>query len=494
MKALICWFAIVLFFIIQVAIRWRAELVSDAAWFIYIASGLLDGKILYKDFIEVNPPLGIWLMVQIVWISRLISANAIQVLGITMVFLSAISLAFVNHYLRFNKNVDDKFRMTLVTAMAFAILFFPGRDFSEREHFAVLFFLPWMFLRLLRASGGKTANWEAIIVGIFASVAICLKPQSLCAPLAVEIIFYLRHRKLVHIFAVENISAVLFAVAYVLIIIWQTPLFLTEIIELGTKAYVPYNGESAIAVLMIGFRAALFLGIALVFRAKLKNGTDVIILADVLLAAGSGFLLSYFIQMKGFPYQAMPAEIICWLGCCATCFLYCQASNKIQVVAILPPILAIGLLFNHPQSYPNSDALYDKSIVTQAPNAKSIFIASTLIDYAFPYVVKHNLIWASRLPSQWLTPYVVAKTKSGSNAGDPIIQKAVEYAVTDLATLKPDIVFIDQPENQAVEPGGVFDYLGFWSSDPRFTDLWKNYEYRETANGMKVYVKREPKK
>ena len=129
MKALIYWFAIVLFFIIQVAIRWRAELVSDAAWFIYIASGLLDGKILYKDFIEVNPPLGIWLMVQIVWISRLISANAIQVLGITMVFLSAISLAFVNHYLRFNKNVDDKFRMTLVTAMAFAILFFPGEIF-----------------------------------------------------------------------------------------------------------------------------------------------------------------------------------------------------------------------------------------------------------------------------------------------------------------------------------------------------------------------------
>ena len=61
--------AIPILFIVSAYIRFNAELVSDAAWFLYVANGLLHGKSLYVNFMEVNPPLGMWLTVPIQWLA-----------------------------------------------------------------------------------------------------------------------------------------------------------------------------------------------------------------------------------------------------------------------------------------------------------------------------------------------------------------------------------------------------------------------------------------
>jgi hypothetical protein len=50
---------IAILFVCQIAIRLRSDLIYDAAWFLYVAQGLLDGGELYRDFVEVNPPLAI---------------------------------------------------------------------------------------------------------------------------------------------------------------------------------------------------------------------------------------------------------------------------------------------------------------------------------------------------------------------------------------------------------------------------------------------------
>ena len=57
-------------FVCQIAIRLGSDLNHDTAWFLYVAQGMLDGGELYRDFVEVNPPLAIWLTVPIVMLSR----------------------------------------------------------------------------------------------------------------------------------------------------------------------------------------------------------------------------------------------------------------------------------------------------------------------------------------------------------------------------------------------------------------------------------------
>ena len=155
-------------------------------------------------------------------------------------------------------------------------------------------------------------------------------------------------------------------------------------------------------------------------------------------------------------------------------------------------VLTLAFLYQQPQSYDNIDPMFGDALASQAPQAKSIFIASTRIDHAFPFVVKNHLQWASRLPYQWFVPYVVAKGEAMININDPVRAKAIELTVSDLANFKPEIVFIDQPERQAHEPGGPFDYLKFWSADPRFASIWQNYQLKTKKYGFDVYVLSKP--
>ena len=130
-------------------------------------------------------------------------------------------------------------------------------------------------------------------------------------------------------------------------------------------------------------------------------------------------------------------------------------------------------------------------LLKNAPNAKSVFIASTRLDDGFPLVQKHDLVWASRLPTQWLTPYVASKWQGTALPQDDIVSKALDWTVTDLQEMKPDIVMIDLNNDQVYVPGGKFNYIKFWQNDPRFQTLWAQYEYRETVRELAIYTLRQ---
>jgi hypothetical protein len=52
-------------------------------------------------------------------------------------------------------------------------------------------------------------------------------------------------------------------------------------------------------------------------------------------------------------------------------------------------------------------------------------------------------------------------------------------------------VMIDIGKDQVYVPGGSFGYIEFWKNDPRFSELWAHYEYRETARDLAVYTFRQ---
>ena len=61
--------AIALLFAGQIVIRLGSELNHDTAWYLYVAQGLRGGGELYRDYVEVNPPLAMWLTVPVVMLS-----------------------------------------------------------------------------------------------------------------------------------------------------------------------------------------------------------------------------------------------------------------------------------------------------------------------------------------------------------------------------------------------------------------------------------------
>ena len=483
---------VAILFLIQFIIRFRSELVSDAAWYLYVADGLLHGKTLYQDFVEVNPPLGIWLTVPIVWIANLASISSISVMWVSLFALIAASLTFINRYLQAGKLASDNVRAAFLIAIAAALLFLPNEDFAEREHFLVLLFLPWLFLRLVEKSENNIGNFERLLIGICAGAAICLKPQAVGVPILVELALLVHRRNFAGILSPENIGAIVFTALYAAAIYVFTPIYLTEIIGLGTKAYLPFGGESTFAVFYMAFWALLMLLVGFGLRRVIVQSNQNVLLLDVLLAASVGFMLAYFVQGKGFFYQCMPANILIFVACSWAAISIMLSSRKLNFLITIYAVLTLAFLYQQPQSYDNINPMFGDALASQAPQAKSIFIASTRIDHAFPFVVKNHLQWASRLPYQWFVPYVVAKGEAAMNINDPIRAKAIELTVSDLANFKPEIVFIDQPERQAQEPGGPFDYLKFWSADPRFASIWQNYHLKTKKYGFDVYVLSKP--
>ena len=480
-------------FLLQALIRFQSDLVSDAAWYLYMADGLVHGKHLYIDFIEVNPPLAVWLVVPVAWVGGLTGLGSIPALYGTLLALTAVSVVLVNRYLRLMPHIPAQNRRWFMVLTAGILLFIPAGDFGEREHFMVLLFMPWVFLRLARSQGAKPAWPEAAIIGVMAAVAICFKPQSLMAPVAVELFLFWRRRKWPLLLSVENLAAAACVIAYAGVLLVTEQEFLHVILKLGVKAYVPFYGYPS-GVIWFGS----LLTVTLIFLAYALRWQDEAPFADITVMASGvalGFLVSYFIQYKGFAYQVIPALTFASVGCAAGVVgsMSAKDSDKLSLfrkgVLVACLTLSIAHVSTHSQHCVCDERITASTLHTYAPHAKSVFIASTRVGSAFPLVVNGNLVWASRLPTSWLTPYVASKWQDGALPDDEIVSQALDWAVTDFATFQPDIVFVDEDDEQSNAKEKAFDYLKFWSRDARFAELWAHYQRRGTVSGFAVYTR-----
>jgi hypothetical protein len=479
-------------FAVQAFMRFQSDIIQDAAWFIYVANQLLHGKTLYTDILEVNPPLGMWLIVPIVWLAEKINLDSVIAVDATLLAMSAGALWYCNRMLRFYEGISIQSRRLMLVFLALFILYFPASLFAEREHFMVLLFLPWLFLRIIPNVSTQLSSGERIIVGILAAAAICIKPQSVFAPVLVELVLLLRCRDLKSTINFENIAAVLFVIFYGASIFIFAPKFLTEMLTLGTKAYVPFFGYAPSLILLNALWAMIATLIAYLIRRRLAFLSAETRLIDGLLAAALGFIISYFIQMRGFGYQMMPADILAnFAGVCAAVTLW-QIERKFSFYILASLSIPAILLAGSPQTYLNNFDAIDKVMARNAPEAKSIFIASIQIGHGFPYVQQRNLVWASRFPTQWLAPYIESKWKLGQGPEDKITLDALDWTISDLIQFKPDIVMIDVSKNQFYIASGKFEYLKFWANDKRFADVWSNYKFRETVSGLDIFTRVNP--
>lgn len=470
-------------FAMQMAVRFNSALNHDTAWYLYVAQGLLDGKELYKDFVDVNPPLAVWLTVPVPLIARLTGLDPVNVFHIIVFLLTAIPLVAVR------RHAGQGPLLVLTTAI---LLFAPGGNFGQREQLIVLFFLPWLMLRAARADGGKFGYLEAIVVGIIAAAGICIKPHTVLAPICVEIALLLRHRRWRLLFAPENFAAAVLAAGYLATVVAVAPDYFSAMLELGLKAYVPFYGGDANLVIAGSLAASASLVIAAA-TIGLLNADVQRTLPVAMFAAAAGFLASYFAQAKGYSYQLLPAQAFVCLTA-ASAFAAITAANRGPLPAKLLAALLTGIVLTlnyRPQTYPYPGTPFERMIDEYRPASRSVFIATTNVYKGFPLVLKRNLVWASRFPAQWLAPYVASKWRNGPLPDDRIIAFALGATIGDLVQFHPEIVIVDVSDEQDYVAGGHFDYLKFWAMDARFAAIWQDYELRGTESGYEIYTRKD---
>src|SRR5437764_5988428 len=81
------------------ALRLTGTVDSDVAWQLWIAGRIHAGAHLYRDIVEVNPPLWFWMALPLDWLAGLFKLRAEAVLVLAMGAATASSLAATSRLL-----------------------------------------------------------------------------------------------------------------------------------------------------------------------------------------------------------------------------------------------------------------------------------------------------------------------------------------------------------------------------------------------------------
>jgi len=444
----------------------------DVAWQLWIAGRLNAGTHLYRDIIEVNPPLWFWMAQPIDAVARLLGARPESTMVAAMGALSALSLAATNRLL---PDLPRARRSLLLGYSALALMAMPWVHVGQREQIALIGSLPYAALVASRAERKDVPHGLAILIGIGAALGFSLKHYFLIVPAALELWLIVRLRRDWRAFRPETIGIVAVGTLYALAILIFAPDFLTRMLPLIRLSYGIFGAPSFSQVL--GLFALLGLGLLAFVGAHWRLLTKAPF-ASALTVAAAGFAAVYFVQSKGWLYHAIPL-----VGCAsiALAALLAEIPDAPRMLRLLSPaLLVLPLLFAaqeqlHPAE-PSPELV--NSVAGLRPGDTVGFLA---VDNALPWSVtlQRGFRYPSRYMSFWMLNAIVTNERSGNP--NPALARfgrtVVSDTVEDFRCLPPKAIIVARPG-----PGERgLDIRAFFLRDPKFGELFSHYKARPWA-------------
>ena len=296
----------------------RVHLNHDVSYFVHFSRWLLQGRTLGSDLHDGNLPM--------VWGLFMPSAALVQ--SNLLDEPTAVRVVFWAYFLDQHRVVDRRVvtagaaatalpRSGWVVAFVLVATLGPGFSFGQREHACVLFAMPYLAAAVLRLQGGQIPRKSiAICIGVLAGIGFALKPYFLAIPALVELLLLARLGWRSLLVRVESLVLGLTVLAYVVTAVLLIPDYLKFTIGLTRSTYWAYDSanfpvhpRAATSTSRNPLCTALL--IALVTRTWSRQHT-------VMLLAGLGYSVSYFVQSKGFVYHAYPVLVcsVTFLGIC----------------------------------------------------------------------------------------------------------------------------------------------------------------------------------
>jgi hypothetical protein len=447
---------------------------SDVASQLGIAQRIHEGARLYRDIVEVNPPLWFWMAVPVERLAALLHLTPANLLFATLGLIVILSLAATDRLLGHVAPV----RRTLFLAYAALILAaMPWMHVGQREQIVLIGSLPYCALIAARRDGRRVPPLLAVAIGAGAALGFALKHYFLIAPAALELWLLVCMARRWRPIRPEILAIATVGAAYAAALLIERD-YLTRMVPLVRLAYGQF-GPRAVHFLFNPYVAVA--GILLAFtavhgRLLFSRSSSV---AAALFIAAIAFAASYFIQFKGWPYHTIPM-----LGCAslALAALLAETASPPRLLRLLAPaLLTLPLVASaseatHPMP-PNRDAL-DAVSGLHAGDQVGFLVTDT----AIPSSV--NLQYGFRNPSRyngiWMLHAVVDNELHGNR--DPRIaafgREVVANTAVDFRCRPPKRIIAERPR-----PGTRgFDILAFYDRDPRFTELLSHYRVRSRTS------------
>jgi hypothetical protein len=475
---------------------------QDIAWIIYSAAQMLDGAVFGRDIIEPNPPLA--------WLLAMPAAAAWRFQDLApdqtwRLMVAALAGGVVGHAYGRLRDLRDPGagRDGDVIAIVLAYYFFVGcyRDYGQREYLCLALALPYLVLAVARAEGAPVRWTAAIAVGAAAGVGFALKPYFLAVPLLVEAALLLRTRRPLQALRGETVALAAVVAAYGAGVLLLTPSYVNEVVPLVGRIYWAFESSFAMVVLpaiieMLGLAAALYL------YAKGSRSS----LQLVLLAAALGFLLSYFLQAKGYSYHLFPVRALVGASLVLHLVALLRSPRHPRRRALVAAGAGAALVFIANAVYltiwysESNRAFGSAAAVTDdivrladrhAPGGTFLALATHPFP-AFPTALYSEAKWGSRTNGTWLVP-AIAKWRAAPPADPQLLRDVEQTAWTmlrqELAESSPGLVLVDTRAYRHALEGLDFDILAFYLENPQIRALWANYAELAPVHGFRVFVR-----
>jgi hypothetical protein len=465
----------------------RTPLKDDIAWLLYVARKWMEGKQLYIDLVEINPPLIIWLSAVPVKLGAWLGVPS-RVAAMPFFALLVLGCAAWTAWLL--RPLDALFArpIPVFAAIGSVLLLIPGPEVGQREHLLFAASLPYLAV-LLRALAAIPASARAAFLsGVLAGLGVAMKPRYALAFAAVELFVLLRGLRP---WRAQALGAGLLLLGYAGLTVWLYPAYLERAVPLALAIYgatdVTFQTllwESRVMLLGLAALAVLTL---LAFRRADRHRAIFLVL--LLYAAASALVC--FMDGKDWYYHRLPAII-------ATCFavllwLAWQAPAVLagRGRAVAPAALAAAtcLMFATASAQriePRLRLAFDPDVSTEAKLQRLLkkeraftYVAfSEWIALGFPVVTDTEVTWASRFDSMWALKGELWRAQFDPEGAQhwPVRH----WVARDFVAGCPDVVVADAR-------GGP-NYIGILSaSNSAFARAWVGYRQIAAFDGLIVY-------
>jgi hypothetical protein len=461
--------AVLLTVALVAAFRLTGTVDSDVAWQLWVAHQLNHGAQLYRDIVEINPPLWFWFALPIDRAASLTGLRAEAVLVLVVAGLQLLSLAATARLL----DLPRRRKAAILVYAALVLGALPWINVGQREQLVLIATLPYAALVAARRHGRPVPPRLALLVGIGAGLGFALKHYFLIVPLLLELWLAARQRRSWSALRPEIAGVALVGLLYAGAIgLWARD-FLTLMLPMIRLAYGS-TGAPAFAQL---FQPALVVGLAIALLAaahlRLPRESQRAFV-EALLVAAAGFAIAYFIQRKGWTYHAIPM-----VGCAAIALAAVLAGSvSPRLLRIAGPVLlALPFLLTWQQAraplLPGADL---EAAIAGVPPGTSVGFLATEPAFAWSVTLQHDLVYPSRYIGFWMLRAVVANERR--SAPDPALaafgHQVVRDTVADFRCAPPRRIIVNRPTpSQAA--AGEFDILDFFLRDREFAELMSHY-------------------
>lgn len=457
------------------ALFWTGPLVNDPAWQLWIGRQLTGGAALYRDILEVNPPLWFWIGAGFERIAAATPLSGIQWLTIGYVAYGCICLILTSRLL-------DRRRERIAAGGALILTLFVTSPYAhlQREQFLLMAVLPYVALLARRAEGAGVPIWLAIAAGLMAAPGLALKHHFLLLPLFLEAWLWWQQRR----FSIrpEHWALAAAALAYAAAVILVTPDYLSVMLPLLRASYHGYNPPFYTLLLQPGLIVACFLLAAVWLERRRSSpfGTSAAM-------GAAAMALAFLLQGKNFHYQVIPAV---GLALAAGINLLLDqgkghAGKSGRLVALggiaflaLLPIKAGGSRFD--QVFVDATAgLGGQQKVTMLSGSAAL---------AWPAIYERKLDWPSRTMSLWpvLSPWQ-AERRGDDNPRLAALGAAVRRELAaEIACKRPVLIVVDTRYDEDA-PGG--DQLSWFKAEPRFAAAMTSYREERPARYLRRFIR-----